>query len=99
MCARHIGWGLRRTGTYRSLLLGEKPAIRFRDAFFEANASAPAQASEPRNIQQFLRRAIGLGCIEYQPSIETGHAANQLGQLANGDVGAHAHVDDVWIVI
>lgn len=52
----------------------------------------PSHRVESRHVHQFARRAIRLGCVEYQLAVETDHLADQFGQFPDRDVLTDAHV-------
>lgn len=75
------------------------PGVGLGDAFAKGNSRPPPQGVEAGDVQQLPWRDVRLGGIESQLPGEADHIANELGQLANGDVLAHADVDDGGFIL
>src|SRR5579875_973852 len=79
---------------HRSAVL-DIPAIGRAHAVLERDARPPAERRQPRNVDEFTRRAVGLGRIEGDRAAEPGDAADQRRQIGNRDFLAGADIDDL----
>ena len=72
----------------------EEPAIGRLDALAQPDAVAPAERVEARDVEELLRRAVGLGRVENEGRAGVDDVAHHLRELADGQVlaGADVHV-------
>src|SRR5205823_10370095 len=76
-----------------------KPIVGARNPIAERNRRMPAEIIELANIEKFARHAVRLGRVPGQFAIKTNYVANQLRQLADGNVRARADVNDFGRII
>ena len=76
-----------------------EPFVRIGDPVAERHAVLPSKLVQLAHVQQLPRRPIRLGRIKGEDGLWVDDLADKLGQLANGEVFAGAHIDMRRLVV
>ena len=76
-----------------------EPIVRQADAFAEVDFVFPAQVVQAADIQQLAGRAVRFGSVEYELRLRVYGVTNRLGQFADRQIDAGAHVDRTGLVV